>query len=797
MSGQDGAGQDALQPWLFGARLPSLAGAPLPSVPGVAPAAAQDGSVPARAIPSWWMVPALCFDAATAARWLLTVPAAPAEGTLELGATLRFWIDATHVACELLRRWRMVPTLERQPAATAREAHLRPGHRAPEPSRYLAHWRLVHDTPEDAARLEALTWAMPPAAAALCWVPPGGIDPSGNPDGTLAPPVVVLHDYLHAVADATARRAASRSLLQAAMSVARGAQTAATPGCRAWLQALFGDPELRGDPADLEAFYAAFQAWRTAGHEGTPRQEGHALAAGGTAGAALAPPERADPDTPEAAVVGSFRVCFRLEPPTAPAPAPSAAVAPAAPDAPEAPQAAPRDWVLRYLLQATDDPSLIVPASIVWHERGETLHLLNRALEDPQEHLLAALAQAARLFPPIGESLQEARPQGCRLSSAEAQTFIGEVALSLQAMGFGVLVPAIERGLSLRAALRPSSDAQQASPHSRFGILRRETLVRYDWQVALGGELISRDEFEALAALKQPLVQVRGRWVELQPQAVDQALAFFSHQAERGELSLLDALKLALAPAEQLASIGGEGVAAQLALEVEVAPGGWLEAFMQRLSQADQPAAFAIDEPPGFVGQLRGYQKTGVAWLDALRRHGLGACLADDMGLGKTVMVIALLLHERASRVRPGDRTAAPDGAEPGEAKADETQADETQADEAPTLLICPTSVVGNWRRELARFAPSLRVLVHHGAGRQRDLFAAAAQRHDVVISTYALLHRDQAALRSVTWDGVILDEAQNIKNASTQTARAARQLPARWRAALTGTPVENRVGDL
>jgi hypothetical protein len=393
-SGQDGAGQDALQPWLFGARLPSLAGAPLPSIPGVAPAAAQGGSVPARAVPTWWMVPALCFDGATAARWLLAAPPAPAEGTLELGATLRFWIGATHFAFELLRRWRVVPTLERRPAATAREAHLRPGHRSPEPSRYLARWRLVHDTPEDAARLESLTWAMPAAAAALCWAPPDGSDPSGSADGWLAPPVMVLHDYLHAVADATARRAASRSLLQAAMSVALGAQTAATPGCRAWVQALFGDPELRGDPADLGAFYAAFQAWRDAGHEGAPRQEGHALTAAGTAGAALAPPERADPVAAEAAVVGSFRVCFRLEPP-APAPAPVATVASAASDAPEA---APREWVLRYLLQATDDPSLIVPASMVWHERGETLHLLNRALEDPQEHLLAALAQAARLF---------------------------------------------------------------------------------------------------------------------------------------------------------------------------------------------------------------------------------------------------------------------------------------------------------------------------------------------------------------------------------------------------------------
>jgi SNF2 family DNA or RNA helicase len=153
-----------------------------------------------------------------------------------------------------------------------------------------------------------------------------------------------------------------------------------------------------------------------------------------------------------------------------------------------------------------------------------------------------------------------------------------------------------------------------------------------------------------------------------------------------------------------------------------------------------------------------------------LRRFGLGACLADDMGLGKTIQLIALLLHQPRDQGSPS----------PG-----------------PTLLVCPTSVVGNWRRELARFAPDLRVLVHHGADRKGDELAAAAGRHDLVISTYALLHRDLAELSGVEWADLVLDEAQNIKNASTSTAQAARRVPARWRAALTGTPVENRLSEL
>jgi SNF2 family DNA or RNA helicase len=134
------------------------------------------------------------------------------------------------------------------------------------------------------------------------------------------------------------------------------------------------------------------------------------------------------------------------------------------------------------------------------------------------------------------------------------------------------------------------------------------------------------------------------------------------------------------------------------------------------------------------------------------------------MGLGKTIQLIALLLHQRADR---------------------------------PTLLICPTSVVSNWRHELSRFAPHLRVLIHHGTGRTKEGLAEEAMEHDIIISTYALLHRDEAELCSIEWDAVVLDEAQNIKNPSTKHAQAARRLQAQWRAALTGTPVENRLSEL
>jgi SNF2 family DNA or RNA helicase len=157
----------------------------------------------------------------------------------------------------------------------------------------------------------------------------------------------------------------------------------------------------------------------------------------------------------------------------------------------------------------------------------------------------------------------------------------------------------------------------------------------------------------------------------------------------------------------------------------------------------------------------------GYSWLAFLRRWGLGACLADDMGLGKTVQTLALVQRDWETNRRP-------------------------------TLLVCPTSVVGNWQKEAQRFTPELPVLVHHGLKRARGAaFEKEVGRHALVLSSYALLHRDQEALAKVNWAGVVLDEAQNVKNPETKQSRAARALKADYRVALTGTPVENHVGDL
>ncbi len=427
---------------------------------------------------------------------------------------------------------------------------------------------------------------------------------------------------------------------------------------------------------------------------------------------------------------GRVRLCLRLEPP----------------------EDSDDRWTLRYFLQARDDPSLLIPAEQVW--RSRTLRVLDRHVPASKEALLRGLGMAARLFPPIERSLQQARPTSCDLTTEEAYTFLKNVAPLLEQSGIGVLLPAwwAERRsrLTARVHLRPAA-AQEGST-----TLDLSTLVQFEWQLALGDEPLTPEEFQALVNLKKPLVRVRNQWVEISPEQIERALAFWEKRHGR-TVPLVEALHVALDP--DSASVDG--------LEVtDVQVDGPLRDLLSGLVQARMER---LPQPRGFRGKLRPYQIDGFSWLVFLRRWGLGACLADDMGLGKTPQTIALFLYEREQGIT-----------------------------DHPALVVCPTSVLVNWRREIHRFAPSLAVMIHHGLQRlQGDDFVEAARRHDVVITSYALLHRDIDTLRRVPWSDVVLDEAQNIKNPHTKTAQAARQLPAEFRLALTGTPIENRLSEL
>lgn len=427
----------------------------------------------------------------------------------------------------------------------------------------------------------------------------------------------------------------------------------------------------------------------------------------------------------------AFRTTFRLE----------------APSNPRAP------WILRFFLQAVDDPNLLVPVSQVWKQRGPGWNQVRAKQGRAQEKLLADLGTAMRVFGPMEKSLKTAHPEIANLSVQQAHTFLVEAAPILEESGIGVIVPnwwtKRRRGLGARIRLKPDFD--QDNGHR--SVLGMDTLVRYDWQLSLGGKGISPDEFARLAALKAPLVRVRGEWVELKPEDVKKAQEFWEKN-EGDTISLSHALSLAAGTSELDGELPIESV------ETE----GWLNALFEK-----DGAITEVPQPAGFIGELRPYQKRGVSWMQFLVERGLGPCLADDMGLGKTIELTSMLLHRQEQGTLRG-----------------------------PVLLICPMSVVGNWEHELRRFAPSLRPMVHHGAGRLTgEAFRAEAREHDLVISTYALTARDRELFESMAWHGVVLDEAQNIKNASTKQAQAVRALQADFRIALTGTPVENRLSEL
>jgi superfamily II DNA or RNA helicase len=480
----------------------------------------------------------------------------------------------------------------------------------------------------------------------------------------------------------------------------RPAFDAATPGGR-WLTALLGDdPRVNLTGADATALYDGWQTWVRQG---------------------------------QGAGSDSVRVTFRLEPPSTP-------------DGP---------WGVAYLVQATDDPSLLVPAALVWRE-PERLAALDLHVAHPQERLLRGLGVAARIFPPLEPSLRTPTPHQALLSAQDAWLFLREAVPLLEQMGFGVLVPAWWQGGGLRLKLRARASTGPSKTNEQAALSLKQMLA-FQWQLAVGNTTLTLEEFEHLVALKQPLVQVRGQWVAVDPDQVPSLLRFFTQQD--GQMTFGEVVRVALGhPVDGLPP----------GLEVEALEAdGWLGEVLRSLRER-HPMTL-LDAPTGLHATLRPYQQRGFSWLGFMQQIGLGACLADDMGLGKTIQTIALLLHQR-----------------------------ERQHVTEPALIVSPTSVMGNWQREVERFAPSLRVLMHQGPDRaQGEAFHEALGAYDVVLTSYPLLLRDRDPLTAVTWSAVVLDEAQNIKNAAARQTQAARALQATTRLALTGTPVENRLSEL
>lgn len=439
-------------------------------------------------------------------------------------------------------------------------------------------------------------------------------------------------------------------------------------------------------------------------------------------------------------------------------------------------------WRLSYHLQAVQDESLLVPARDVWETRSRTLRKMDLRFDAPQERLLSDLARAARIFPPIGRSLQESRPEFVDLDAAEVRALVADCSAVLRDEGFGLMLPSWDKvqqqvggGVKLHLRLKP----QGGAPSAKGGVgntssVGLDQLCDFNWEVSLGGLDIPVDEFRRLVRLKIPVVEHRGEWLVFDPDAAAKTLEFLDSPGASGEASLgtlmrhslgLEPDGLPLAPGVAESEVPKPVVAIG-----ETRAEDWLAGVFQRLQSGGSAGAAAVSGR--FVGKLRPYQQQGLSWLRFLDAFGLGGCLADDMGLGKTVQILALLADD-VDRAMEGESV-------------------------GPTLLICPTSVMGNWQREARRFVPHLRVRLHHGPQRlEGEAFERDAKRMHLVIASYGLADRDREELSKVAWRRVILDEAQNIKNPGTRQHQAVKLFPAATRFALTGTPVENHLSEL
>ncbi|MEP6489745.1 DEAD/DEAH box helicase [Microcoleus vaginatus GB2-A3] len=667
-----------------------------------------------------WQVEGFCLNPQAAFVFLQSLPLNSTEPDSFVGSDLRFWSHIARWSLDLLARCKFLPGLEKQSDGSA-----------------IAKWQPLLDSSTDTLRLATFVKQMPTACRTYQSKEEGSSATDSVTDVTDVTDVSPMEVGRRKKEEGRGEKEEESSQLPLAVDLPMGAEelvlgflssivdsqvrsssrAALTAGSstldiktvspvRDWLQALQQESGIvQVETAALENLATKLSAW-TAPLQNQLSQQ------------------------------SQFRTCFQLIPP-----APGKA-----------------NWNLNYCLQAADETEFLVDATTVWNNSVERLAYAGRTIELPQETLLSGLGLASKLYPLIEPSLQAQRPQSCQLNPLQAYEFIKSVAWRFADSGLGVVLPPSltkTDGWASRLGLSIQAETPKVTPAK--GGLGLQSLLNFKWELTIGGQRISKAEFDRLTALNSPLVEINGEWVELRAPDVKAAQTFFASRKEQMTLSLEDALRLASGDSQMIEKLP----------VVNFEATGQLQELLNTLS--DNQAVSAIATPASFRGQLRPYQALGAGWLAFLERWGLGACLADDMGLGKTIELIAFLVHLQ-----------------------------EKDSLEAPTLLVCPTSVLGNWEREVKKFGPTLKVLVHHGDKRAKGkAFATGIKGKDLIITSYALVFRDAKEFQGIKWQGLVLDEAQNIKNSEAKQSQAVRQIEASFRIALTGTPVENRLQEL
>ncbi|WP_094095165.1 DEAD/DEAH box helicase [Paenibacillus physcomitrellae] len=414
-------------------------------------------------------------------------------------------------------------------------------------------------------------------------------------------------------------------------------------------------------------------------------------------------------------------------------------------------------WMLSFWAESKEDPSLRLAADSIWNHPEPDLSFGGRVYQEVQKELLLCLYKAAEWSPEIQEAMRSSRPEGTELDQEEVYRFLSRTVPLLRRSGVTVQMPSRwtkegkkRAGVKLRTG---SWDPKETDRAPRAGVGMQQ-LVTFKLEAVLGDRMLSQQELEELAASKVPLVFFQGEWIEIDVKEIRQVLKYMKKH-EDGSMTFAELMHLAADP-----ELDGQWEGMYVA-------GFEMEGLLQSLVQGNTLGSLETRPvPKSLQGTLRPYQERGFQWLSLMRKLGFGALLADDMGLGKTIQVITAML----------------DGSK----------------EEGAYLIICPTSLLGNWQRELSRFAPQLSVYIHHGGKRLHgEAFIQACKTYDVVLTTYQLAGRDSAEMRELYWSAIVLDEAQYIKNFGTKQAQSVMKLRAPQRIAMTGTPVENRLGEL
>jgi SNF2 family DNA or RNA helicase/intein/homing endonuclease len=516
-----------------------------------------------------WRVEGFCLNPTAAIKFLTSIPLNAANGEdTFLGGDLRFWSQVARWSLDLISRCKFLPTIQQQSDDSI-----------------AAKWQVLLDSAVDGTRLEKFSAKMPLACRTYQGEEEGERG-RGEDEGAISflsshlvvdfliKPQELLLGFLNSTIDAQVR-----GMLGSQPPIEAKVMASLPSAVRQWLQSLTSASHtVNTDAIGVERLEAALKAWTM------PLQY-------------------------QLALKTLFRTCFQLR----------------------SPEPGETDWILAYFLQAADNPELLVDAATIWNNPVERLVYENRTIDQPQETFLGGLGLASRLYPALASSLETEYPQSCRLSPIQAYEFIKSVAWRLEDSGLGVILPpslANREGWANRLGLKITAE----TPKKKQGSLGLQSLLNFQWQLGIGGQTISKTEFDKLVALNSPLVEINGEWVELRPQDIKTAQAFFASRKDQMALSLEDALRLSTGDTQVIEKLPVVSFEASGALQELIG------ALTNNQAMSTTGYAYApLPTPSGFQGQLRPYQERGAAWLAFLERWGLGACLADDMGLGKCV----------------------------------------------------------------------------------------------------------------------------------------------------------------